>query len=62
MANFDEIRFYEDAEVHEALQQYVKHPMIRALLQFTFPELPLEEIEKRVLSCHSIRDFQTTII
>ena len=44
------------------MQHYVKHPMIRALLQFTFPELPLEEIERKVLSCHSIRDFQTTII
>ena len=62
MADFDEIRFYEDAEVHEALQHYVKHPMIRALLQFSFPELSLEEIEKRVLSCHSIRDFQSSII
>ena len=62
MADFDEIRFYEDAEVHEALQQYVKHPMIRALLQFTFPELSMEEIERKVLACHSIRDFQASVI
>lgn len=62
VAEFDEIRFYEDAEVHEALRHYVKHPMIRALLQFTFPELSLKEIEKRVLVCNSIRDFQTSII
>lgn len=62
MTNFDEIRFYEDAEVPEALAQYVKHPMIRALLQFTFPELSVEEIENRVLACKSIRDFQASII
>ena len=46
----------------EALAQYVRHPMIRALLQFSFPELSLEEIEKRVLACRSIRDFQASII
>ena len=62
MAEFDDIRYYEDGEVNAALQHYVKHPMIRALLQFTFPELSLEEIEKRVLACKSIRDFQGSII
>lgn len=62
MANFDDIRFYQDAEVQDALQHYVKHPMIRALLQFTFPDLPMEEIETKVLSCNSIRDFQGSII
>ena len=62
MANFDDIRFYEDAEVNESLQHYVKHPMIRALLQFSFPELSWDEIEKRVLACNSIRDFQTSVI
>lgn len=60
--NYDDIRFYNDAEVQEALQQYVKHPMIKALLQFTFPEMSFETIEKEVLSCKSIRDFQTRII
>ncbi len=62
MTNYDDIRFYEDAEVHEALKDYVKHPMIKALLQFTFPNLGFAEIEKKVLACHSIRDFQTQII
>src|SRR5690606_19684959 len=36
--------------------------MIRALLQFTFPELSMEEIERKVLACHSIRDFQASVI
>ncbi|HET8754010.1 MAG TPA: 1-acyl-sn-glycerol-3-phosphate acyltransferase [Salinimicrobium sp.] len=62
MSKFEDIRFYNDVEVQEALQQYLKHPMIKALLQFTFPDLPSAEIEKKALSCHSIRDFQTTII
>ncbi len=62
MSNFEEIRFYNDAEVQEALQQYLKHPMIKALLQFTFPNSSYREIEDKVLSCHSIRDFQANII
>lgn len=62
MRNFDDIRFYDDQEVNPALQEYVKHPMIRALLTYTFPEKEYDEIENIVLSCKSIRDFQTRVI
>lgn len=62
MTNFEKIRFYEDSEVQPALQQYIKHPMIRALLVFTFPEKSSEEIEKIISECHSIKDFQTKVI
>ncbi|WP_324720457.1 1-acyl-sn-glycerol-3-phosphate acyltransferase [Salinimicrobium sp. HB62] len=62
MTNYDDIRFYDDAEVQEALKNYVKHPMIKGLLQFTFPNVTFDKIEEKVLSCNSIRDFQTRII
>ncbi|MCH4822046.1 1-acyl-sn-glycerol-3-phosphate acyltransferase [Gramella lutea] len=62
MQNFDDIRFYKDDEVHTALQEYVKHPMVKALLQFTFPELGTSDIEAIVQECHSIADFQTKVI
>lgn len=62
MANYDDIRFYNDEEVQQALRDYVTHPMIKALLQFTFPNAAFEAIEEKVLSCNSIRDFQTKII
>lgn len=62
MTNFDKIRYYEDSEVQPALQQFVKHPMIRALLNFTFPEKSFEEIEEVISECHSIRDFQSKVI
>jgi 1-acyl-sn-glycerol-3-phosphate acyltransferase len=62
VTNYDDIRFYDDAEVREALKNYVKHPMIKGLLQFTFPNVAFKEIEEKVLSCDSIRDFQTRII
>jgi len=62
VTNFEEIRFFHDQEVQPALQKYVNHPMIKALLQFTFPEKSFEEIEQIVASCHSIHDFQAKVI
>ena len=62
MQNFDDIRFYNDEEVNDALQSYVKHPMIKALLQFTFPEMEYANIKAIAAECHSIRDFQSKII
>lgn len=62
MSNYEDIRFYNDAEVQEALQHYVKHPMIKALLQFTFPQCSYDEIEGKLLDCNSIYDFQANII
>ncbi|APG60489.1 1-acyl-sn-glycerol-3-phosphate acyltransferase [Christiangramia salexigens] len=62
MQNFDDIRFYSDKEVEIALRDYVKHPMVKALLQFTFPDLEFQEIEEKVFECKSIQDFQSKII
>ncbi|GAB2764229.1 1-acyl-sn-glycerol-3-phosphate acyltransferase [Salinimicrobium soli] len=62
MTNYDDIRFYDDDEVQDALRAYVKHPMIKALLQFTFPDQEFKKIEEKVYACRSIRDFQTQII
>lgn len=62
MANYDDIRFYNEEEVQQALREYVKHPMIKALLQYTFPNAAFSAIEEKVLSCQTIRDFQTKII
>lgn len=62
MQNFDDIRFYKDEEVNPALQEYVRHPMVRALLQFTFPEAESGEIQAVLKECHSISDFQSKVI
>lgn len=62
MQNFDDIRFYKDEEVNPALQEYMKHPMVKALLQFTFPELKFSDIQMILKECHSIADFQSKVI
>jgi len=60
--NFDDIRFYKDKEVNPALLEFMKHPMVRALLQFTFPDLKSGEIQAVLKECHSIADFQSKVI
>lgn len=62
MSKYEDIRFYNEDEVQPALKKYIHHPMIKALLQFTFPENSYREIEEIAAQCFSIRDFQTKII
>lgn len=62
MQNFDDIRFFKDEEVNPALQEFMKHPMVKALLQFTFPDMKTGEIESLLKQCHSISDFQSKVI
>ncbi|WP_340065023.1 1-acyl-sn-glycerol-3-phosphate acyltransferase [Ascidiimonas aurantiaca] len=62
MNNFDEIRPFKDSEVNETLKELRHHPMIKALLHFTFPGKKEDDIHNILDHCHSIRDFQTRVI
>nr|WP_156275689.1 1-acyl-sn-glycerol-3-phosphate acyltransferase [Christiangramia aestuarii] len=42
--------------------EYASHPMVKALLQFTFPELDFSDIKAILKECHSIADFQNKVI
>lgn len=62
MQKFDHIRPLYDSEVNEALQSVVHHPMMKALMSFTFPELSEEDWKAQLLRTHSKRDFQANFI
>ncbi|THD69036.1 1-acyl-sn-glycerol-3-phosphate acyltransferase [Robertkochia marina] len=62
MTTIDTIRPYYDEEVNAALKEYARHPMIGALLQFTFPDKSVSEINAILDNCHSIRDFQSKVV
>jgi 1-acyl-sn-glycerol-3-phosphate acyltransferase len=62
LADYDDIRFFNDAEVSVALQSAVRHPMIKTLFEFTFPDKSEDEIKEVVLACKSINDFQRDVI
>jgi 1-acyl-sn-glycerol-3-phosphate acyltransferase len=62
MQKFDAIRPYYDAEVNDAIQKIVHHPMMKALMDFTFPDMPDEQWAEQLKRTHSIRDFQCNFI
>lgn len=62
MSKYDDIRFFNDAEVQIALKSAVRHPMIKALFQYSFPKKDYEEVKEIILACKSINDFQRDVI
>lgn len=62
MSKFDSIRPYYDSEVNEALISSLHHPMMKALMDFTFPEQDEEVWKEQLKRTHSIRDFQINFV
>lgn len=62
MSKFDHIRPFYDSEVNEAISSVVHHPMMKALMSFTFPDVEEEVWANQLLKTHSKRDFQINFI
>jgi 1-acyl-sn-glycerol-3-phosphate acyltransferase len=62
MSKFDAIRPCYDSEVNEAILSSMNHPMMKALMNFTFPDVEDEVWKKQLSKTHSIRDFQCNFI
>jgi 1-acyl-sn-glycerol-3-phosphate acyltransferase len=62
MQKFDAIRPFYDAEVNDAIKSAVNHPMMKALMNFTFPETADEVWKEQLKRIYSIRDFQCNFI
>lgn len=62
MQKFDKIRPFYDAEINEAIRSSVNHPMMKALMNFTFPEVDDSVWKDQLIKTHSIRDFQCNFI
>jgi 1-acyl-sn-glycerol-3-phosphate acyltransferase len=62
MQKFDAIRPYYDTEVNNGIKSLVNHPMMRAIMNFTFPDIEDEDWKNQLLKTHSIRDFQCNFI
>jgi 1-acyl-sn-glycerol-3-phosphate acyltransferase len=62
MQKFDAIRPFYDSEINEALLNVVHHPMMKALMNFSFPELADDVWKEQLRKTHSIRDFQCNFI
>ena len=62
MQKFDAIRPFYDAEVNEALKFSVNHPLMKAIMNFTFPELSDDIWKEQLKRTFSVRDFQCNFI
>lgn len=62
MSKFDQIRPFYDSEVNEALHSVVHHPMMKALMSFTFPGQDESVWIEQLKKTHSKRDFQINFI
>lgn len=62
MLKFDSIRPYYDSEVNEALCASLNHPMMKAMMNFTFPDVDEEVWQNQLRKTHSIRDFQINFV
>ncbi|WP_106915212.1 1-acyl-sn-glycerol-3-phosphate acyltransferase [Chryseobacterium aurantiacum] len=58
MSKFDEIRYFHDHEVNEALGSIARDPMMKALMSFTFPGVDEQVWLEQFKEVHSISDFQ----
>lgn len=62
MSKFDAIRPFYDAEVNDAICSSLNHPMMKALMNFTFPGVDDEIWKEQLRRTYSIRDFQINFI
>jgi 1-acyl-sn-glycerol-3-phosphate acyltransferase len=62
MRKFDSIRPFYDAEVNENIKSSLNHPMMKAIMNFTFPELEDDIWKEQLRRTFSIRDFQCNFI
>ena len=62
MSKFDHIRPFYDSEVNEAICSVVHHPMMKALMSFTFPDVEESVWMEQLKKTHSKRDFQINFI
>ncbi|MEC5164439.1 1-acyl-sn-glycerol-3-phosphate acyltransferase [Flavobacterium sp. PL11] len=62
MQKFDAIRPFYDSEINEALHNVINHPMMKALMNFSFPDVAEEVWKEQLRKTQSIRDFQCNVI
>lgn len=62
MNKFDVIRSFYDSEINEAIIKVIDHPMMKALMNFCFPEVDDAIWKEQLRKTHSTRDFQCNFI
>ena len=61
-SKFDDIRPYNDAEVHPALERIVANPLFSNVAQYLFPGQDENLFKQLLLTCHTKEDFQMKVM
>lgn len=59
---FEDIRPYHDHEVAEAMQRIAENPLLVAVQQKMFPQMPLDVLKEKIRATKTTYDFQTTFM
>ena len=59
---FDEIRCYNNDEIHDALERLINEKAFMKVLSTIYPLIPKEVIKQRVLSFNTVIDFQKELV
>lgn len=59
---FDDIRPYNDDEVHPALERIVANPLFVNVARYLFPGQDVARFKALLLSCHTKEDFQVRVM
>ena len=60
--NFDDIRCYNDADIPSKLWPLADRPEILGAIKAGFPNVDPEQMKALILSCKTVKDFQTKVI
>ena len=60
--NFDEIRCFNNEEVHAVLERLIEEKQFMKVLSTVYPLLPKEHIKQRLMSFHSNYEFQKEMV
>lgn len=62
MQQFDAIRPFYDTEINDGIKSSYNHPMMKALMNFCFPDVDDSVWKEQLLRTYSSRDFQCNFI
>lgn len=62
LTKFDDIRPYNDSEVHPALERIVANPLFSNISKYLFPGMDENLFKQALLSCYTKDDFQVKIM
>lgn len=61
-AKFEDIRFFHSEEINDAIHSILDDDILKAIMHFTFPEMPDAEWKEKLKTVQSIQEFQTEFV